>query len=47
MPDHDNIFEVKLAKIKNEALTKENLEQGTDYLKEVLEKLEKILWSYF
>ncbi len=40
LPSHDKILAVKLSKIKNEAVTKENIDKGVEHIERVLKKLE-------
>lgn len=40
MPSHEKILEVKIEKIKNEAVTKENISQGVETFERVLKKIE-------
>jgi len=40
MPTHEKILEVKIAKIKNEAVNKENIDKGIDTLERIGKKLE-------
>jgi hypothetical protein len=41
VPTHDKILKLKLSKIKNEAVTKENVDQGITEVKRILKKFEK------
>ena len=40
IPTHDKMFELKIAKIKNEAVTQQNLNSGIDEIKRISRKLE-------
>jgi len=40
LPTHDRILEVKIAKIKNEALTQANLNKGVEAVERITKKLE-------
>lgn len=40
IPTHDKVLELKISKIKNEAITKENINKSVDKFTEVIEKLE-------
>ena len=40
VPTHDKILAVKIAKIKNEAVTEENLRQGVEVIERIGKKLE-------
>ena len=40
LPTHDRLLELKLSKIKNTAITQENLNKGVEHIGRVLKKLE-------
>jgi len=40
LPTHDRILQVKIAKIKNEALTQANLNKGVEAIERITQKLE-------
>lgn len=40
IPTHEKILQVKIEKIKNEAVSKENIDKGIGHIERVLKKLE-------
>lgn len=40
LPTHDRIFELKISKMKNELVTKDNVNKGLDHIERIAEKLE-------
>jgi len=40
IPTHDRILQVKIQNIKNQAVTKKNLDKGIEHIERVLKKLE-------